>query len=225
MIPIECPKCGRKGGVHPNQLNSRLVCKICHTVFHVDKDGHMVLGEPESKEPKLSKQPAEVAAAIEEFDLARTWNDIPKPARYGVPAVLLGAIAWMTVGGGEGAPPYVNQAESAVRALTSNNRSRTISHASSDTAEAAGKWFDLMHGELEKSQIGSNVTITPQLFSGNPATDGEITVMVQLSKPGPIGQPTAISLAMKKDGVDWLVDGNRCLASAESEAGRAKKRP
>lgn len=223
MIAIECPKCGRGGRVHPDRLNDRLVCKVCHTVFHVNKDGNMVLGEPESKEPKHSKQPDEVASIVEDFDLAQTWNDIPKPVRYGVPAVVLCTLAWLTFGGGETTPIYVTQAELTVLASTSNNRSRAMSYASPESAEAVGKWFDLMHGELEKNHIGSNVIIFPQLLSGNPATDSELTVIVQVSKPGPVTVPAAIGLAMKKNGADWVVNGTKSLAIAEMEVAEAKK--
>ena len=49
--------------------------------------------------------------------LAQTLKDIPAPVRYGVPAVLLCAAIWLSVGSAEGNPDYVGQAESLMRAL------------------------------------------------------------------------------------------------------------
>ena len=224
MIPIECPKCGRGGSVPPDRLNARLVCKACHTVFHLDNTGRMVLGDPESLDMKSSKKakPAEVSS-IADFDLAQTWNDIPAAVKYGVPGVLLAAILYVNFGGGAGAPDYVGRAESIVRAVTSNNKSKAVSLATADSAEAAGQWFDLLHTEVEKSQISSDVSINPALFSGNPEKDSDISVMVVLSNPGSSDPPVTISLPMKKAGSNWMLDGTKGLEAANQAAATATK--
>ena len=224
MIPIECPNCGRMGNVPPDRLNARLVCKGCQTIFHLDNTGHMILGEPGSNDPKQTKSRAEKTASAADFDLAQTWNDTPKPVKYGVPAVLLAVIGYLSLGPGESSPGYFARAESAVRAVASNDRSKAVSHASSNSTEAAGKWFDLWRGEMEKSRIGSDVAINPALLNGNPDRDGEITLLVVLPKAEPAGPPLTITLTMKRDGSSWTIDGNKSLASAESDIAASKKK-
>jgi hypothetical protein len=46
MIDLECPNCGRMGAVPNDKVNSRLVCKKCHMVFHVTPTGRAMKGEP-----------------------------------------------------------------------------------------------------------------------------------------------------------------------------------
>jgi hypothetical protein len=225
MIPIECPKCGRKGKAPSDRLKTRLVCKACHAVFHFDAAGHMILGEPESPEPKHAKPQAEVSSAIESFDFAKTWDDIPKPVRYGVPAILLSLIIWLNLGPGESTPGYFARADSIIRALASNDRSRVVSSATSDSAEAAGKWFDLWHGELEKRQFGSNIGITPNLLAGDPNRDSALTLMMVVSKDGGTDATVTILLPMTQVDSSWKMDGNKGLATAETGIAAAKAGP
>ncbi len=221
MIPIECPKCGRGGNVPPDRLNARLVCKGCSTVFHMDNTGRMALGEPGSSDPKPGKS-RQNQAKVEDFDLAQTFRDIPKPVRYGVPAVLLAVFGYLYLAPGEGAPGYVSQATAVMRAVASNDRSRVISHASSDSAEATGKWFDLVHGELEKGKIGSDVNVSPGLMSGDPEKGSDILLMVVVSNNGTKEPPVTINLPMKREGSSWKVDGGKSLAEAEAMAKKSR---
>ena len=207
MIPIECPKCGRGGSVPPDRLNARLVCKACHQVFHLDNTGRMVLGEPESFDMKTNKSRADEVSSLADFDFAQTWNDIPKPVKFGVPGVLLAVFGWLYLRPEPGAPDYIGQAESLVRAVATNDKSRAVSIAIEGTAADADKWFDIMHNEFEKSSIDPNVTINPQLFAGNAEKDAEITLMVVVAKDGGTSPPVTVTLPMKRDGSSWKFDG------------------
>ena len=218
MIPIECPKCGRGGSVPPDRLNARLVCKACHTVFHLDNTGRMVLGEPQSFDMKSNRPRAEASSGVADFDLAQTWQDIPKPVKFGVPAVLLAVVGYLYLDFGGSSPSYISRAESIVRAVTNNDKAKAVSYATSDTAEAAGQWFDLLHTEIDKSQIGSDAVINPALFSGNADRDSEITLMVVLSNPANSNPPVQISLPLKKEKGSWMFDGTRGLESAAKSA-------
>ena len=226
MIPIECPKCGRGGSVPPDRLNARLVCKACHQVFHLDNTGRMVMGEPQSFDMKSTKSKADEVSSLADFDFAQTWNDIPKAVKFGVPGVLLALIGWLNSDMfGGGAPGYIAQAESIVRAVAANNKDKAVSYATTDTAEAAGQWFDVLHGELEKSEIGSDVSINPALFAGNAEKDEEITLLVVLSKNGGGGTPVTITLPMKKDGSAWKLEGNKGLSDASKAASSKPAKP
>jgi hypothetical protein len=215
MIPIECPKCGRGGSVPPDRLNARLVCKACHSVFHLDNTGRMVMGEPQSFDMKSTKSRADTPSAkAVDFDLSQTWQDIPKPVKYGVPAVLLGVILYLNFGGGGSTADYESRAEAIIRSVISNDRSRVVSLSTSDSAEAAGKWFDLVHGAVEKGQIDNSVAVNPTLLSGSPDKDNTLVLMVVLVKNESTGAPVTITLPMKKEGGYWLMEGTSSLESA-----------
>jgi hypothetical protein len=224
MIPIECPKCGRGGSVPPDRLNARLVCKACHTVFHLDNTGRMVLGEPESFDMKTNKSRADEVSGIADFDFAQTWNDIPKPIKFGVPGVLLALFGYLYIDVGSSAPDYLSRAEAIAKAVATNNKEKAVSLATTDSAEAAGQWFDLLHGELEKNDIGSDITVNPALFSGNAEQDQEITLLVVLSKAGGSGTPVTITMPMKKDGAAWKLEGNKSLEDAAKAAQASKNK-
>jgi hypothetical protein len=214
MIPIECPKCGRGGSVPPDRLNARLVCKACHTVFHLDNTGRMVLGEPESFDMKTNKSRADEVSSLADFDFAQTWNDIPKPIKFGVPGVFLALMGYLYIDLGSGSPDYIGKAESIIKAVAANNKDKAVSYATTDSSEAAGQWFDMLHVELEKNDIGSDVSVSPALFAGNAEKDDEITLLVVLSKNGGGGAPVTITLPMKRDGTSWKLEGNKGLEDA-----------
>jgi hypothetical protein len=229
MIPIECPKCGRGGSVPPDRLNARLVCKACHTVFHLDNTGRMVLGDPESFDMKSTgkarRAEAPKAKAKEaDFDPAEAWKDIPKPVKYGVPAALAVVVLFLYFPTGNASHDHEARGESIVQAVIANNRSRAVSLATPESADAAGKWFDLLHGEIEKSKLGTDASVRGQVFSGNPDKDTEIDLMVVVTKPGSSETPVTISLPMTRSSGSWLMDGTKSLDIVQKSAPTASKK-
>jgi hypothetical protein len=222
MIPIECPKCGRGGSVPPDRLNARLVCKACHTVFHLDNTGRMVLGEPESYDMKTSKSRADEVSSLADFDLAQTWSDIPAPVKFGVPAILLAIIVFLNWPV-DNKLEHENRAQAIMQAVIANKRETFVSYATADSAEAAGQMFDLLHGEVEKGQFGTDSTISPQLLSGSPEKDGDIVMLVVLSKPVGTDLITVNMPLKKADGGDWLLEGSAGLTTAQASSKQQKK--
>jgi hypothetical protein len=94
VIPIACPNCGRRGNVPPDKLNSRLHCKKCDAVFHMDASGHVVLGEPGSEKKSSSSRFAMPTAAPEPMELgqnlALAWKGLPMAVRVLLVVVLIG---------------------------------------------------------------------------------------------------------------------------------------
>ncbi len=226
MIPIECPKCGRGGSVPPDRLNARLVCKACHTVFHLDNTGRMVLGEPESFDMKTNKSRADEVSSLADFDLAQTWNDIPAAMKYGVPGVLLAVILYLNFGSmiSSGKAEHENRAEAILKSVISNNKSKFVAFATPDSAESAESLFDLLHGDVEKGQFGSDALISPQLFNGAPEKDSDLTMLVVVSKNGGTEGPMTVTIPLKKGSSgDWLLDATSALTAAQSAATPKKK--
>ena len=60
MIEMSCPRCGAGGRVPRDRVNSRLVCKKCLQVFHLNPSLKAVMGEPAApKEAAKERVPRE----------------------------------------------------------------------------------------------------------------------------------------------------------------------
>jgi len=215
MIPIECPKCGRGGNVPPDRLNARLVCKACHSVFHMDNSGKLILGEPGVPDRKANRH-AEAAKASADFEFSDALKKIPAPIKFGVPIAALAAALWMQFGPGPGAPDYLQSSERIVKAVAANDKSRVLSFASDGSADATGKWFELVHDAFSKQNVAADSYIVSSLWGGNPEKGTDIQVAVIVSDPATSKQfSIPINLAMTKAGGSWAFDGTRTFADAE----------
>ncbi len=223
MIPIECPKCGRGGNVPPDRLNARLVCKACHSVFHMDNSGKLMLGEPGVPDRKANRH-AEATKASADFNLDETLKNIPAPVKYGVPVVVLAAVLWVNFPMGAGEPDYMRSTEQIVKAVIANDKPGVLSHASDKTSEAAGKWFDLVHEAFAKQNVAANALAIPTLWGGNPDKESDIQMAVIVVDPTTKAQfPVPINLFMTRSGSGWLVDGTKTFGDAEKPFASLKK--
>jgi hypothetical protein len=130
---------------------------------------------------KSNKSRADEVSSLADFDLAQTWNDIPAPVKFGVPGLLVAIVLFLNWPSASKLE-YESRAEAIMQSLIANKRDQFVSYATSDSAESAGQMFDLVHGEVEKRQYGSDAKISPQLLSGVPEKDGDIIMMVVVSK-------------------------------------------
>ena len=104
MIPMSCPNCGRKGNIPLDRLNTRMHCKKCDAVFHLDASGKPVLGEPPAAKGSKAARAA-ARAKNEPLDpigiIAAKLVQTPKPVWMTL-AILLGCymlwIVWGFVG-------------------------------------------------------------------------------------------------------------------------------
>ena len=225
MIPISCPQCGRSGNVPPDRLGSRLVCKGCQSVFHMDSGGRMVLGAPGAPAARSKSAKAGPSAAVIDFDLAQTWQDIPKPAKFAVPSMVVLLAGWMFFPTSTSLE-YERQAEVVGQALLNGNRSKVVSLATAATSGAAEKWYDLIHTSMaEKGTASSgNSAIMAALLSGNPEQDSALSITVVINADT---IATNFNLQMVKDGGAWRFDASKSLEEAERAPAtikRAKKK-
>lgn len=56
MIEMSCPRCGAGGRVPRDKVNSRLVCKKCLQVFHLNSAHQPVMGEPPAPRDQPKKK-------------------------------------------------------------------------------------------------------------------------------------------------------------------------
>ena len=210
MIPIQCPECGRRGHVPPDKFGARLHCKGCHVIFHLDDLGRIELGEPGTK---VHRKPR---AAEPRFDLAGTWRDVPRPARFAAPAACVVLLGWMLLPSAA-VLPYKDQATAVGRAVLDGDRPGVVASATPASAEAAGRWYDLVRGPIAERGTGpaGGRTVTAALFAGNPEHDSsiEMSVIVATDKG-----TSSFNLPMVQEGGRWLVDGARSLDEARKAA-------
>ena len=100
MIEMSCPRCGAAGRVPRDRVNSRLVCKKCLQVFHLNSSHQPVLGEP----PKHRKEVHRERAPHQRVELELPGLEgigeklskirLPDPKTVGITAAVLLAIAF-----------------------------------------------------------------------------------------------------------------------------------
>lgn len=235
MIPMECPTCGRRGEVPLDRLNSKLTCKKCGTVFHMDETGHITLGDPADAAKKKKKE--EMRLEPVEIDPGKIFKSLPKPVRYGVPTLVIlllgGLIAsriMAAMGLGADLPTratfvgeqFVDEKLEAIQELTTP-----------DTREDVKKWYDRQRTRLNHKGprvTPEDVTVLGQVFNesgGNAVTLTALHVTKPKTPPsstssrGPQNDLT-IEIAWVWKGGRWMIDGKNTLSAADR--GRGQRR-
>lgn len=211
MIPMACPNCGRRGSVPPDKLNSRLHCKKCDAVFHMDASGHVVLGEPGSSERKsdsvfgmraTATKPKAVKAAKDQpmdllGNLKEAWQGLPMAARVAVVVVAAGTALWAS-GVTQGVsrafkshpvPPSLSgRAEYLADAFIDDSTSRVRRITAPGTEGDADAWMAKVRPELKHSgarKQGNLVTVlAPVVLEENP-TAKRARVLLLMMPPRP----------------------------------------
>ncbi len=178
----------------------------------MDNGGRMVLGEPGS--PKSGRTNYKTSLPAADFDLAQTWQDIPKPAKYGVPAVLLLVAGWMWFPSMASGFAYQDQAEEIALALLNGDRSKVVANATPDSAEAAGRWYDLLHTPIAEKGTGSvqSESVQAALLDGNPEHDSSLNMGIIVLTDT---VSSNFNLQMVKSGGQWKFDAAKSLDEAE----------
>jgi|GEM_PF-2198284 len=166
MIQLDCPKCGRGGSIPHEKLNTRLVCKKCHAVFHMPTADRTVLGEPQVESPKAdasarAREPRRssgdgVEALTGNFSdgiegLKESLSSIsPKQAGIGAAGLLLVVGAWFFLS----RPPESLTEITAltVRKFADDDLASLKQAASTDTVEDVVKWYETVHPRLVKAR-------------------------------------------------------------------------
>src|SRR5262245_57230603 len=98
-IPFTCPRCGESGAIRVNKLDRSIRCKICDTVFHVDRRLEVAFGSPQPEPTPY------VARSGKQFrgDLSprwvrriRRWMTPVRSAAIGAVVIVLGLVIWFS---------------------------------------------------------------------------------------------------------------------------------
>lgn len=159
MIEMACPSCGRAGQVPKEKLYTRLVCRKCHVVFHVDSQGRPVLGEPVSAAAKAKKEnePKSIMKSLgipTLHDLTHMGEDLseytfPVKPVLGVLGGLVGI--WLLWGFLAGPGESVADTSKVVaEALARDDLPKLKTCATDETIDDVVRFYDAAHPKLEK---------------------------------------------------------------------------
>jgi hypothetical protein len=223
MPELSCPQCGRLGNVPRTKLESRLVCKKCHAVFHMNKAGRVVLGEPHDESRSATRTAMRATKTAEKK--SGTWRDyLPegeltprmKLAALGGAALAVGFIVWLLIP----VATLEQRAKDVAEAFKNGEKSTLKSMAYTSTSREVENWYNVVHPRLEKrmKEWGANdvrVDVMPDMDS---TREGEkVTVMIT-----PAGALTSDSLQkrmtlmfyLRKKSGQWWINGKATVNSA-----------
>jgi len=220
MISTVCPACNRKGNIPENKVNTRLHCKKCDAVFHVNPAGIALLGEPDTAEARARKQARaahEAAKADPIEEAAERVKRLPKAVRYGggLGAVTLAAVLMLPAFGFRVIPAPETSEEAAVRAARALllGDSETLRRlATPETATDVPSWLTrrpalfpgLPDGTEPKAVIDAKLAA---LQPKGPTVRTEVSVVVLADATTKTPQIfVSFPVDMAKVGRSWKVD-------------------
>ncbi len=205
MIPMSCPKCGKRGSVPPDRLGTRMSCRSCKAVFHMDQSGHIVLGEPvdENDTSKKRKKPKCPKGQREQIDLG--FSDMlkttPKPVKIAIGVVVVLLVPYML-----GFRPNFwvpipdtleGRAEYVASAFADDAAGRARKIASSGTAADIDAWFEKAR-PMFKYRPQTNSSNRVMMLPVANKTEGDTAKVVMKLIPPNRNRPTSPGRASRK---------------------------
>lgn len=233
MIPMSCPNCGRKGNIPLDRLNTRMHCKKCDAVFHLDASGKPVLGEPPAAKGSKAARAA-ARAKNEPLDpigiIAAKLVQTPKPVWMTL-AILLGCyMLWIVWGfvGPRGATADENfSAQNATAALAFLNQDVDTLKAMStqDSRDEIAKIVDFRSQVGDKA--GKGAEDMPPMAKLPDVMSDEPVVEMSIQPPKPSGEEDAppvfyLDLIWVKGKNKYYLNGKATL-TANLEREKARK--
>jgi len=163
-------------------MNSRLVCKKCHMVFHMNTAGRAVLGEPRNADSSKSginkaeksgihkaeksgihkAEKSGIFKAIEEAPLPtladiKDWKENLNGQTLPVKPILIGLAAIVVCWGGYkflfGPPESIaDRANAIAQAFANDDLAYLKSIATTDSVDDVVRWFDAEHPQVVKAR-------------------------------------------------------------------------
>lgn len=177
LIDLECPACSRVGTAPREKSQGRLVCRKCHTIFHLTSNGKIVLGEPVDEAAKDDLKTAAKAAAPK-FDPADIdfsnfgIGSLSKTQRYAIVGTACAALIYLFF-------PFeyfqtndlTLNAERVTRAFAEGNTDTIQAVALPETGNDAVEYYKRIRPRLEEVRRES---VSKTLLSG--------TLVVEMNK-------------------------------------------
>jgi hypothetical protein len=217
-IDLECPNCGRGGTVSAEKAHSRLVCRKCHMVFHMNQSGRTVLGEPPVESIRGDRSGTQTAESKAKARKAVEFNlpEVTTTHLLTLAGILLlaGAVyGFMTWGG-----PSDNlqaRAQTLVDALAKNDIEGVKASAASGQSDDAVRFYENARQKLEplRKLPGGETLLTSVLvveMSPN-SKKGQVVGIFVPSKGSERNEKVAREAGIDKSTVElnlfWVTDG------------------
>jgi hypothetical protein len=152
MIEVACPSCGRLGSLPREKAQSRLVCKKCHTVFHMNAAGRVELGEPAGEAKKADRHGREArhsSSKGEKSSLKDELTSIQLPLKpIGIVMVVL-LVGWgITKLAAQPPASLQDCATEAAQTFANDDLAGFKTFATPDSVDELVRWFDAVHPRL-----------------------------------------------------------------------------
>lgn len=142
MSRIACPLCGSPVRVSEAKPYSRLLCKKCHSPFHLNKTGVAVVGSPPDVEIEYQELKQKIHKEVAQFPVRKVV--------YGLTGLVVLWMVWHTLfRPGEGLEQTAGRA---ARAVADNAPGSLRSLAASGTADDAARWYEAVHPQLVQAR-------------------------------------------------------------------------
>lgn len=150
MIDLACPNCGRNGSIPREKINTRLVCKKCLMVFHMNTAGRAVLGEPQAEPTKGPDPRGHAGAHIPNLAQMKAFQENLKETSLPIKPILIGLAVLVLGWGAYGvvmAPPesLENRGAEVAKAFADDDLPYLKTAAASNGVDDVVRWFDLVH--------------------------------------------------------------------------------
>ncbi|HZW34009.1 MAG TPA: hypothetical protein VFF52_25015 [Isosphaeraceae bacterium] len=147
MTVLNCPICGTAVRVPQVDARTGLCCRKCHTPFHRNKFGDVVVGEPRGVDPDLEDLERELV------ELKQKLRDLRKriPVMRIVAGLVVGVSVFYLFGPAE---RLDRAAERAARAFAEDDEDYLESIAVPGTAADVARWFAAAHRRLVQNRTG-----------------------------------------------------------------------
>lgn len=160
MIDLSCPSCGRAGSIPREKINTRLVCKKCLKVFHMNTAGRTILGEPANVEPAHKAAATSVSdgprlPSFDGFDdfrasLPNFSNLSTRSILIGMGVVLFAAVLYTFMS--QAPERLIDTATTTAERFAADDLAYLKSIATAETKDDVVRWFDAVHPALVKAR-------------------------------------------------------------------------
>jgi hypothetical protein len=189
MLNLECPNCGRIGTVPREKSDSRLVCRKCHTIFHLSPTGRVLLGEPPQP---VRREPEEKPRSVWDEEEVESGFSLPEleitraQLGFGVGAIGLLAIFYL-FSMIDFSEKLAEKSNRMVAAFMSGDAATLKKFSTGESAEIIEQWYDSCRGFIDDAKgtsSGLKPLVTVMVSEENPKTGlGQTIVYITVPRP------------------------------------------